>query len=264
MIARMILPWFGGSPAVWTVCMLFFQAALLLGYAYAHWLHNRLEKRFQMGVHTALLAASLFALPVIPGAEWRPSANGNPSLQILWILTVTIGLPYFLLSSTSPLVQAWYTRKRSQGVPYRLFALSNLASLAALVIYPFAVEPYIPVRAQAVAWSWGYGFFAMLCGGAAWIANRVPVAEPIEPIAPSPQPDGTLKLLWIGLAACASILLLSVTNYLTQDVASIPFLWILPLALYLLTFVLCFDSGAIFGMRRAGPNRTTRTNPPGA
>lgn len=231
--------------------MLFFQAALLAGYAYAHWLHGRLQRRLQAGVHMALLAASLFALPVIPGAEWKPSPSENPPLQILWMLTATVGLPYFLLSATSPLVQAWYARTQHQGAPYRLFALSNLASLSALVLYPFAVEPYVPVHAQAMAWSWGYGAFALLCAGSAWASGRVTAGIPGERKATTAaaEPGIASYAMWIGLAACASILLLAVTNYLTQDVASIPFLWILPLVIYLLTFVLCFDSDRVYRRR---------------
>ncbi len=229
--------------------MLFFQVALLAGYAYAHWLHSRLDRRIQAGVHIALLAASLFALPVIPGAEWKPSPNHNPPLRILGMLTATVGLPYFLLSATSPLVQAWYARARHQGTPYRLFALSNLAALAALVLYPFAVEPYVPVHTQAVAWAWGYGAFALLCAAAVWTSGRVAAGAPAERKVAAAAPSVAVHLMWIGLAACASVLLLAVTNYLTQDVASIPFLRILPLGVYLLTFVLCFDSDRVYRRR---------------
>ena|ERR1035438_4186908 len=124
-IAKMVLPWFGGSSAVWSTCMLFFQAVLLLGYVYAHWLHQKITARMQAVLHAVLLAASLAALPIIPSQSWRVAAVGQPSLRILALLAVTVGLPYFLLSSTSPLLQAWYARSHKDGLPYRLFALSN-------------------------------------------------------------------------------------------------------------------------------------------
>lgn len=249
-MARMILPWFGGSSAVWAVCLLFFQVTLLAGYAYAHWLHGRLQRHTQTAVHAALLAASLFVLPVIPAAEWRPSPGTfNPSFRILGMLAATVGMPYFLLSTTSPLVQAWYSRTEQQAAPYRLFALSNLAALAALALYPFAVEPYVPVHAQAVAWSWGYGVFAFLCAGTAWHSNRMAACKPTEQRTAAAEPGTASYVMWISLAGCSSILLLAVTSYLTQDVASIPFLWILPLSVYLLTFVLCFDSDRIYRRR---------------
>ena len=147
-IAKMILPWFGGTSAVWATCMLFFQAVLLLGYLYAHWLHEKLPSRRQAWLHMAVLAASLAALPIVPNAAWKVVASGNPSLRILALLAVTVGAPYFLLSSTSPLLQAWYARQK-RGVPYRLFALSNGASMLALLSYPLLVEPNLPTRVQA-------------------------------------------------------------------------------------------------------------------
>ncbi|HLK51028.1 MAG TPA: hypothetical protein VKT49_22960, partial [Bryobacteraceae bacterium] len=128
-IAKMILPWFGGSSAVWSTCMLFFQSALLLGYAYAHWLHQKVTGRRQALLHTLMLGLSLAALPILPNPIWKSAQSGNPSLRILALLAVTVGLPYFLLASTSPLLQAWYARTHRSAMPYRLFALSNLASM---------------------------------------------------------------------------------------------------------------------------------------
>src|SRR5215475_4854085 len=151
-IAKMILPWFGGSSAVWSTCMLFFQIVLLLGYLYAHWL-NTLAPRKQAVLHTFLLALSLATLPIIPNVSWRTQGFGSPSLTILALLGVTVGLPYFLLSSTSPLLQAWYARTHTGGLPYRLFALSNFASMLALLTYPFLVEPNLASRSQGVVWS---------------------------------------------------------------------------------------------------------------
>ncbi|HUB77505.1 MAG TPA: fused MFS/spermidine synthase [Bryobacteraceae bacterium] len=242
-IAKMILPWFGGTSAVWTTCLLFFQAVLLGGYLYAHWLHEKLPSRRQAWVHIALLAASAAALPIIPAAAWKTVAGGSPALRILALLAATVGAPYFLLSSTSPLLQAWYARHHRGGMPYRLFALSNGASMLALLSYPLLVEPHLPTRMQALAWSAAYLAFAGLCGAVAWRSSRepdVPAGESGDgPAGPPPAED---RFLWLMLSACASILLLAVTNHLTQDIAAIPFLWILPLSLYLLSFIVCFEA----------------------
>jgi hypothetical protein len=249
-IAKMILPWFGGSSAVWSTCMLFFQSALLLGYGYAHWLHDRFAARRQALTHTVILAASLAALPILPNPAWKSVEAPNPSLRILALLAVTVGLPYFLLASTSPLLQAWYARTHSSGMPYRLFALSNLASMLALLTYPVLVEPNLPARTQGLAWSAAYGGFVLICIATAWLAaNRKTVMQEASADAPGeshPVPQFSARLLWVAFAACASVLLLAVTNFLTQDVAAIPFLWILPLSVYLLTFILCFDSPRIY------------------
>lgn len=252
-IAKMILPWFGGTSAVWTTCMLFFQAVLLGGYLYAHWLHEKLPSRRQAWLHIAALAASLAALPIVPNAAWKAASAGNPSLRILALLAVTVGAPYLLLSSTSPLLQAWYARHHRSGMPYRLFALSNGASMLALLSYPLLVEPNLPTRMQAMAWSAGYAVFAVLCGLTAWRSSREPLAAgeaaPVEEatgdpssMAPLPAPISTDHFLWIMLSACASVLLLAVTTHLTQDIAAIPFLWILPLSVYLLSFIICFEA----------------------
>jgi SAM-dependent methyltransferase len=246
-VAKAILPWFGGSSAVWSACMLFFQAALLLGYGYAHWLHHSLAARKQTSLHIAALAVSLATLPIIPGSHWRTVAAGLPALRILALLSVTVGLPYFLLASTSPLLQSWYARNHKAGMPYRLFALSNLASLLALIGYPLLIEPNLSSRWQAWIWSGAYAAFAVCCGFAAWRAAAHPAAESTAPeldadaAVPANAP-WSMRPLWLLLAASASILLLSVTNHLTQDIAAIPFLWILPLSVYLLSFILCFDS----------------------
>src|SRR6185503_1409935 len=167
-IAKMILPWFGGSSAVWSSCMLFFQAMLLFGYLYAHWLQGRSGSRRQALIHIAFLALSLSALPILANPAWKPSPADNPSLRILGLLFVTVGLPYFLVSTTSSLLQAWYARTHAGAVPYRLFALSNFASMLALVSYPLLVEPILPTRTQGQVWSIAYVGFAILCGTTAW------------------------------------------------------------------------------------------------
>jgi SAM-dependent methyltransferase len=250
-MARMILPWFGGSSAVWILCMLFFQVGLLSGYTYAHGLARHLSPRLQAALHSLLLAASLLLMPAIPSAAWKLSQAGSPPLRILLMLAATIGLPYFLLSATSPLIQSWYARTHPGAVPYRLFSLSNLASLAGLLSYPFVMEPYLAVRTQALAWSWGFALFAALCAVTAWSgAGTVAfISRPKEMEEDVAAPPASLRTLWVLLAACPSILLLSVTTYLTQDVASIPFLWILPLGVYLFSFVLCFESGRFYRRR---------------
>ena len=247
-IAKMILPWFGGSSSVWATCMLFFQAALLLGYSYAHWVNEKLRPRKQLLLHTLLLALSLAALPILPGAAWKPTGHENPSLLILGLLAATIGLPYMLLSTTSPLLQAWYARTHKNAMPYRLFALSNFASMLALLTYPVLVEPNLSTRHQAQIWSAGYAAFALLCGVTALRAVRARRESEgaLDPIEEVPPPSLGLRLLWLGLAACASALLLAVTNHITQDVAAMPFLWILPLALYLLSFILCFEARNLY------------------
>jgi len=252
-VAKTILPWFGGSSAVWSTCMLFFQVVLLLGYLYAHWLHEKLAPRKQAAAHIAALAVSFAALPILPNPGWKSAGVAHPSLTILALLTLTVGLPYFLLSSTSPLLQAWYARTHREGMPYRLFALSNFASMLALLSYPFVVEPNLPVRIQGLVWSAAYVSFAVLCGATAWRTSARAAAPQAAVQQGAPSLDGnpawTLRLLWLGLAASASVLLLAVTNHLTQDVAAIPFLWILPLSVYLLSFIVCFESPRFY--RRA-------------
>jgi SAM-dependent methyltransferase len=255
LVAKQILPWFGGSATVWTTCLVFFQTALLAGYAYSDLAVHRLTARGQVKVHTLLLLASLIVLPIIPAAHWKPTGNENPSWLILGMLVATIGLPYFLLSTTSPLVQAWFSRAKPGASPYRLFALSNLASMLALVGYPFMLEPWAPTRDQAIGWSAGYALFVVLCAAAGWASLRHARAPRIVATAaaagatPGPgldhdeaPPTVSRQFLWCTLAATGSILLLAVSNHITQNVAAVPLLWVAPLALYLLTFILCFDS----------------------
>jgi SAM-dependent methyltransferase len=240
-IAKQILPWFGGSSAVWTTCVFFFQFLLLGGYAYAHALVRYLPARPQLIVHVVLLVLSLAALPIVADAAWKPAGGEDPGFRILGLLAATVGLPYFLLSTTSPLVQAWYARRVES--PYRLFALSNLASLAALLSYPVVFEPLVTTRMQALSWSVAYAVFVVLCAASAIYSLRGVVGAGTAPVrlARGPAPRFAERLQWIVLPAIASFLLVAVSNHLTQNVASIPFLWILPLTLYLLTFILCFD-----------------------
>ena len=248
-IAKQILPWFGGSAAVWTTCLVFFQAALLAGYTYADVVVRRLPLPRQTLLHCSLLVASLLALPIVPATFWKPSGSENPLALILGLLGVTLGLPYFLLSTTSPLLQAWFARRYAGRNPYRLFALSNLASLAALLAYPFAIEPWIPTRTQALLWSAGYACFTLLCIATAW-RNRGIEAPPGVTMAAAdahtPPPTFARQLLWCSLAATSSVLLLSVTTHITQNIAAVPLLWVVPLTIYLTTFILCFESSRLY------------------
>ena len=243
-IAKQILPWFGGAAAVWAICLVFFQSVLLFGYAYADWTTRHLAPRRQVWLHLGLIALSLLTLPIIPEARWKPGADAEPTLLILGLLAATIGLPYFLLSTTSPLVQVWFWQRYRHAVPYRLFALSNLASLLGLLSYPVLIEPFLPLAVQSIGWSIGYGAFAALCGATALASTRGAQAMPstaamADPAVSPPSPGD--RVLWIALSAMGSCLLLAVTNHLTQNIASIPFLWVVPLSIYLITFILCFD-----------------------
>jgi SAM-dependent methyltransferase len=221
---------------------------LLLGYAYAHWLVSRVSARRQAWVHLALLAASLAFLPVMPDSPWKPDGGASPVARILALLFATVGLPYFLLSSTSPLAQAWYARHFPGSSPYRLFALSNLASMLALLGYPFVLEPWLTNTQQSRAWSAGYALFVLACAALAWRSRALPpmsvAGGQIAATAEEPPPARSAMLLWLLLATMGSVTLLAVSNHLTQNISSIPLLWVIPLAVYLLTFILCFEGRA--------------------
>ena len=240
MIAKMILPWFGGSASVWMACLLFFQVALLVGYLYAHLLSTRLSARWQAKVHIALLVISLAWLPIVPGAHWKPTGGENPLPLILGLLAATIGLPFLLLSSTTPLLTAWLGSSNRRQSLTRLYALSNLGSMIALLSYPVVIEPLIATRSQALTWSALYGAFVLIGIAAAWRINRD--ARPSTLSLDEALPVRTDRLTWFLLPMMASALLLAVTNHILRNVAAIPLLWVVPLALYLLSFVICFDS----------------------
>ncbi|WP_414662144.1 spermidine synthase [Horticoccus sp. 23ND18S-11] len=250
LIGKYILPWFGGGPGVWTTCLLFFQTVLLGGYAYAHFSSTRLTPRRQVIVHFILLALSLALLPITPSESWKAHVGGDPNVRILLLLMATIGLPYFVLSSTGPLMQQWFSQTNPGVSPYRLYALSNVGSLLALLSYPIYFEVKFPRHTQAAMWSGGLALFVVFCGYCAfrvWRHVQAPVAPTTAPDAASPAPaeetkvSAIDKILWVALPAFASVLLLATTNKLSQEVAVIPFLWVLPLSLYLLTFIICFD-----------------------
>jgi hypothetical protein len=265
LVGKFALPWFGGTPAVWTACMLFFQAALLAGYAYAHVVATRLAPRSQVKLHLGLVGFTVLVLaaralwegsPVAPGPEWRPTGVEGLTGRLLAMLAVTIGLPFFVLSTTAPLLQSWFARARPGASPYRLYALSNAGSLLALLGYPFLVEPYVPRNVQG--WGWAAGFVVFLAGCAVcardlWKLGAVSAPgegggseKAASPEEESARPGLGRTLAWLGLSACASVLLLATTNQLSQDVAAGPFLWVLPLALYLFTFIITFEREALY------------------
>jgi SAM-dependent methyltransferase len=215
-----------------------------LGYLYADVTSRRLTPARQAQLHIALLVLSLLFLPIAPRFLQTPRAGSDPASAILALLTASIGLPFMLLSATSPLAQVWYARASAQREPYHLFALSNLASLLALLSYPLLVEPHVAAHKQATLWSALFALFVLLCAAAAWLARTtgaMPAISPRTEQSETSTPGPREKLLWLGLSACSSMLLLSITNKLLEDVAPVPLLWVLPLALYLLTFALAFS-----------------------
>src|SRR5579872_1522370 len=240
-IAKIILPWFGGSAAVWTTCLLFFQMVLLLGYLYSHAVIRYLKPRMQMMVHAGLLLVSALALPVYPSAAWKPTGTEEPTWAILRLLAITVGLPYFLLSTTGPLIQAWYARRFKGAMPYRLYALSNAGSMFALISYPVLFEPNFTTHQQAGMWSIGFGVFIACCAVTAFLSAKAPALEAVAESGADEHPPVSRYVLWMMLPAVASMLLLAITNHLSASVAAIPFLWVLPLSLYLLSFILCFE-----------------------
>ena len=248
LIGKFILPWFGGTPTVWTTCMLFFQAALLAGYSYAHFISSKVSPKGQMLVHLVLLLVSLSFLPIAPDPlVWKPTDTEMPIGRILLLLGATIGLPYFMLSTTGPLLQESYRRETGHP-PYRLYSLSNAGSLLALLSYPFVFEPELTLKTQISGWSIGYVVFAVFCAWCALAFTR-PAAQAAlaadaadaASAATVAAPTAGLITLWLALAACGSALLLATTNQLCQEITAVPFLWVVPLAIYLLTFIICFD-----------------------
>ncbi len=249
LIAKAILPWFGGSAAVWTTCLMFFQTALLAGYAYAHASVRFLKPRTQAALHAVLLLASLFTLPILPGPGLKPSDAFDPASRITILLMISVGLPYLLLSANGPLLQAWLVRQRPGATPYRLYALSNAGSLLALAAFPALIEPYTRLRPQGYGWSIGYAVFAALSAG---IALKVYRSSPPPAVARATEssamgPPWTRRLWWAAFAFCPSALLAAVTSHMTQNVAPVPLLWVAPLGLYLISFIVTFESDRWYG-----------------
>ncbi|HTX23559.1 MAG TPA: fused MFS/spermidine synthase [Steroidobacteraceae bacterium] len=270
-IAKELLPWFGGAANVWATCIVFFQLGLLLGYGYADTLVRRLAPRAQLVSLIVPLGAAALLLPIVPSRHWAANATQSPALAVLGALATTVGVPYVLMSATSPLIQSWYAQRFPGRSPYRLFALSNLASMLALLAYPVLIEPRLGTRLQAYGWSAAYGGWALLMLVCAVSAQRRPEpargparsdAAPLDAARPDvprldaragAAPSRAQYLSWTGLAALGSFLLIAVTSHLTRDVAAIPLLWVVPLAVYLLTFIASFqDSRWLTPLRLAG------------
>ncbi len=246
MVGKRILPWFGGVPAVWTLCLAFYQVTLFAGYAYAHCVIRYVPPVFQLPLHGLLLAGALLALPVLPSEAWTPAGGAEPSRAILTILSFKVALPFLALAATGPLVQAWFAGRYPERSPYPLYAVSNAGSLLAMLSYPFVLEPHLPLSTTGRLWSFAFaatGFAVLACArlarrGAAGALHTVELetGEPSQP----PRLGSARVALWFLLSACTVVLLMGVTNELCLDVASVPFLWILPLSIYLISFILCF------------------------
>jgi len=249
MFARMVLPLLGGSPAVWNTAMVFYQAVLLAGYAYAHASTSRLGVRRQAAWHLAILLIPLAFLPIAIPAGWAPPAEDNPTPGLLAVLLLAVGVPFFAVSTTGPLLQTWFaaTGHRRSRDPYFLYTASNAGSLLALVSYPVWIERHLRLAEQSRLWMWGYWALALLVGACAIGLWRTAPTSPDAPAAPSdppsPPPPWRRRLRWVFLAFAPSSLMLGVTSYLSSDVAVVPLLWIAPLALYLATFVIAFARG---------------------
>ena len=256
MIAKLVLPTLGGSPAVWNTSLAFFQAALLVGYAYAHLLQKIASVRRQAVIHGAVLIAAALVLPLrVTQALGEPS-TALPAVWLVGVLALSIGAPFAALSATAPLVQAWYARVRAGQAdatnPYVLYAASNLGSLLALLAYPVIVEPVLRLKTQTVVWSLGYGVFIVLMAAVAVIAWRARDQSRAEAAAPAVALSSWReRLIWVALAAAPSSLMLGVTSHVTTDIASAPFLWVAPLALYLLTFIIAFQARPLIASRYA-------------
>jgi hypothetical protein len=263
MFARMVLPLLGGSPAVWNTALVFYQVALLAGYGYVHGATSRLRPPVQMALHLILMLAALLCLPIVVPHGWVPPVTRNPVPWLLGVMTLRIGLPFLVVSSTGPLIQKWFAtaRHRLSPDPYFLYAASNLGSMLGLLSYPLLVEPHLTLAAQTRMWSIGYGALIVLTCACAWLVrrslaaeSRAPSAPPSAAGSPAPVPDAAIagsrdrnepptwrrKLRWLLLAFTPVSLMMAVTTHLTTDVAAVPLLWVIPLAIYLLTFILVF------------------------
>ena len=256
LLGKELLPFFGGAPAVWTTCVLVFQLLFLAGYGYSHGLAAWLSIRKQITLHSALLAISAvylavrgnIGLPIISGASLRPRLGPHPSWAIMEFLIDAIGLPFLLLSATSPLMQHWFAQSAAKRSAYRLYALSNAGSLLGLLSYPFLVEPHFGLRVQTRAWTAGYGLFLICFAFSAIAAARIALPLAANQAFKSDlrprrtAPGWSLRLFWVALGACGSVLLLATTNLLCQDIAVSPFLWVLQLSVYLFSFIVCFEN----------------------
>ncbi len=266
MMGKYILPWFGGSASTWTVCLLFFQSALLVGYFYALAISERLPLRVQAFLQLALLATAVLLLPIQPADSWKPADASAPVARILAILTVSVGLPYAVLATTSPLLQRWVSLIDPSFRVTRYFAISNLGSFLGLLSFPFLVEPNATSAQQTLGWSYAFGAYALcfatcavlLAAHRSWVSKAKPHEPPCAAVpAPTPDPNGSAHravvlgmgsdvIVWIAWATGGTVLLLSSTNLVTEWITVVPLLWIVPLALYLLSFVLVFASTSYY------------------
>lgn len=252
LVSKRLLPWFGGSAAVWTTCLLFFQSFLFAGYLYAHLSNTWLRPRKQVLLHVLLIVVALVLLPALPADRWEPTGGESPIPLILLILTISVGLPYFVLSATGPLLQAWFARSFADRMPYRLYALSNLGSLLALLSYPLGFEPMLNIRGQSRLWSIGFILYAALIALIAWqLSKRIASANEQGGLKSSPNqksantsdpaPQAWQYAWWLALSAFGSLVLIATTSHISTDIAVMPLLWVVPLALYLITFIIAFD-----------------------
>ena len=248
-VAKRIVPWFGGVPAVWSLCLAFYQTMLFAGYAYAYLLIARAGPRTQLAVHAAVVAAAALALPVLPGEAWRPEGTEDPTAQILAMLLANVALPFLALAATGPLVAVWFSRRYATRSPYPLYAVSNLGSLIALLAYPFALEPRLPLSTTGQLWSGAFlatGAAVIACAALASRTRAAAAPELAADAGGGTEPTPVRIALWVLLSACAVVLLMGVTNHLCLDVASIPFLWIVPLTIYLATLIVCFGAPRLY------------------
>ena len=248
MVGKRILPWFGGAPAVWTLCLAFYQTALFAGYAYAHCVIRYVPPAYQLPLHGLFLCAALLALPVLPSEAWTPAGGAEPSRAIVTLLGFHVALPFLAFAATGPLVQAWFARRYSNRSPYPLYAVSYTGSLLAMLSYPFLLEPRLPLSTTGQLWSIAFvatGVGVLACARLAGRGAASALRNSELPVDGTPNPPrlGAARVaLWFLLSACTVVLLMGVTNELCLDVASVPFTWILPLSVYLISCILCFHS----------------------
>jgi hypothetical protein len=257
-LAKYFLPWFGGTPALWTTCMFFFQTLLVFGYIYAHVLAEKVPLRRQGIVHLIVLGIALVVSvvccvrwhsPLLPGSSWKPNGAEHPVVLLMTLLSLSTGLSYFTLSTTGPLLQSWFRETHASISPYGLYGLSNLGSFLALLSYPLLVEPWLSLRMQGWFWLGFYGVFLLSCSYCALLLPRNALED--APIHRLPRPATTppnipQRLLWFAFSACGSLLFLATTNQICQNIAVVPLLWVLPLSIYLLTLVICFEKESYY------------------